>query len=104
VFVNRKNCIFANQRARRTQPTAAHGARAFQVCVEVAERRELAGVDRGARGAGLAARVEIAAAKEVGRRNHGGAHGAVFVGALRPRHLGVEPQIEAIGFILSSRR
>jgi len=74
---------------------AARGAGAFQMRVEMAERGELAGIDGGAGGAGLAARVEIAAAKQVGRGNHGSAHGAVLVGALRPRDFAIEPKIEA---------
>src|ERR1035438_3893192 len=59
-------------------------ARVLQVLIQMAEAGELAGEAGSARGARGAARAEIAAAEEIAPGDHGGAHRAVLVGALRP--------------------
>jgi len=64
----------------------------LELCVEVAERGVLAGPGRRTR---HAARGEIAAAEQIGGRDHRRAHGAVFVSALRPREVAFQPEIEA---------
>ena len=67
----------------------------LKLLVEMAERCELAGVLRIARGLQFAPRIEIAPAEQIGRRNHRRAHGAVLVGALRPGEPTVQPELEA---------
>jgi len=64
----------------------------LELRVEVAERGVLAGPGRRTGGA---ARGEIAAAKQIGGGDHCGAHGPVFVSALRPREVAFQPEIEA---------
>src|ERR1035438_7105485 len=59
-------------------------ARGLQVLIQVPEAGELAGAADSAGGPRRAARAEIAAAEEIALRNHGGAHWAVLVSALRP--------------------
>lgn len=62
------------------------------------------GVDGGSRGLRLAARIEIAAAEQVRSRDYGRSHGAVFIRALRPRNLVIQPQVEAHAFMVSERQ
>jgi hypothetical protein len=56
---------------------------------------ELAGVSGGGRDLQLAPPTEIAAPEKVGGADYGGAHGPVFVGALCPGQIVVNPQKEA---------
>jgi hypothetical protein len=63
----------------------------------MAEAGELAGVSGGGRWLPLAPPTEIAALEKVGNTDYGGAHGAVFVGALCPGQIVVNPQMEAHG-------
>ena len=55
-----------------------------KVLIQMAQTGELAGEAGRARGPWGAARAEIAAAEEIAPGDHGGAHRAVLVGALRP--------------------
>src|SRR5215471_1418917 len=71
--------------------------------VEVAEAGELSGKLGGARRGGLAAWAEVAAAEEVGGGDHGGAHGPVFVGALRPGEVAIDPEVEANKWMVARR-
>ena len=71
---------------------ARQGAEFLELRVEVAERGVLAGPGRRTRDA---ARGEIAAAEQIGDGDHSGAHGAVFVSALRPGEVAFQPEIEA---------
>ena len=63
----------------------------YQVLVQVAEAGELTGVSGGGRGLQLAPGTEIAALEKVGGADDGGAHGAVFAGALCPGQIVVNP-------------
>lgn len=76
---------------RRASPV---GAALAQLEIEVAQGGELAG-ERGRAGSlWLAARVEVAAAKQVGGGNYRGPHGAVLVSPLGPSQFAVQPKIE----------
>jgi hypothetical protein len=66
-----------------------------QVLVQMAEAGELARVLGVRRGLQLAPPAEIATAKKVGDADYGGAHGTVFVRALCPGQIVVNPQMEA---------
>src|ERR1051325_11981500 len=68
-----------------------------QLGVEVADGRIMAG-ELGSGYARLSARAEIALAEQVARRDHRGAHRPVFVCALRPRQVAVQPKIKAHTF------
>ena len=64
----------------------------FQLLIDVTKARELSR-ELGIRaGAGLSARAEILPAEEVAARDHGRAHGPVFVGALRPCGVLIQPR------------
>ena len=63
----------------------------LELRVEVAEGGVLAGPGGRMR---EAARGEIAAAEKIGGGDHRGAHGAVFVSALRPSEVAFQPEIE----------
>ena len=65
---------------------------------------ELSGEPRGARRTRRASRAEIAATKEIALRDYRRAHRPVFVSALRPRQLLVQPEIESHGVYLTPGR
>ena len=99
------NVIHTQRRRRgRQSPTDTPDARSFQLGVQVSQGCELAGVCRGARRLGLAASVEIAAAEQVRGGNDRRAHGAVFIGSLRPGDVVVQPKIKAHWRHFTTRR
>ena len=67
----------------------------FQLCIQVPQRRELPRECRGSRWLGFSPRIEIAAPEQVGRGNHGRAHGTILVGPLGPSQFLVQPKIKA---------
>jgi hypothetical protein len=67
----------------------------YQVLVQMAEAGEPACKSGGRRGAELAAGIEVAVLEKVGDADYGGTHGAVFVGALCPGKIVVNPEVEA---------
>jgi hypothetical protein len=69
--------------------------------VQVAQRSELTGELGGTRRAYFAAGVEIAAAEEIRNRNHGAAHGPIFIGSLGPGQFAIEPEIETHGLMVT---
>ncbi len=77
-------------------PTArtSAGAPRFQVGIDVSQRSELSRECGIRRRAAFAARVKIAAAKQVGHGDHGRSHRPVFVAPLGPGQIVVEPKKE----------
>src|ERR1035441_4467271 len=70
---------------RGAHQTASTLARGLQVLIQMPQAGELPGEAGRTRGERRAPRAEIAAPEEVRLRDHGRAHRAVFVSALRPR-------------------
>ena len=69
-------------------------AAALEVLVEVSEAGKLTRVLGTAGRLQFASGTEIAAAEEVRSRDHGSPHRSIFVGALRPGQIVVNPQVE----------
>jgi hypothetical protein len=67
---------------------------ARQTAIEVGERGEQAGVVAAQARRSGAGGAEIAGMEAVGDRNHGNTHGAVFVEALRPGQVAIDPECE----------
>jgi len=67
----------------------------FKLLINVSEAGELPGEFSSCARTGLASRMKILAAKEVAERDDGRTHRAIFVSALRPGGVLIEPEIEA---------